>query len=145
MELKPVAEYEQQLRQKLAKLNSTNVDELARAFAQFDITQTETIDKSDLAVTLAAAGIKVSTEIARELSITLETRMHGEVCLDELSSLCESLQRGTVDMKLLKKADHQLPRGHINIGQMVPQNQTKLKVENSSSNVSSIWLVCQVI
>ena len=139
MELKPIVEYETHICSVLNKLNSSNAEQLAHAFSQFDVTQTETIDKSDLAVCLAAAGIKISVKKARELSITLETRLHGEVGLDELSSLCESLKKGSIDMKLLKQADHQLPRGHINIGQMVPQNQHKLK-SDTPSNVSELSL-----
>ena len=79
-----------------------------------------------MASCLAAADVKISKKKSRELSITLETRLHGEVCLDELATLCESLKSGSIDTKLLKKADHQLPKGHINIGQMVPQNQVKV-------------------
>jgi plastin-2 len=47
-------------------------------------------------------------------------RLHGEVCLDEIYSLFSSIQfnNGTIDTKLLKSVDHQLPQGHLNIGQI---------------------------
>ena len=46
MELKTLEEYQIDLRQKLSKISKLeNVEKLALAFAQFDVTQTESIDK----------------------------------------------------------------------------------------------------
>ena len=67
MELKPVDVYAQEIKQKLIALKGENVDAVASSFAKFDISQTESIDKSDLAIVLETAGIKVSKKKAREL------------------------------------------------------------------------------
>ena len=46
MELKTLEEYQVDLRKKLSKISKLeNVEKLALAFAEFDVTQTESIDK----------------------------------------------------------------------------------------------------
>ena len=73
------------------------------------------------------SGVKISKKKARELSISLSTRLHGEVFLDELVILANSINsnNGYIDTKLLKSADHALPTGHINPGNASAAVQTR--------------------
>ena len=92
-----VPEYTQVVKRELAKILKNDEEKmsqcsrLAEVFADFDRSQTLAIDKFDLAAFLGSAGIKISKKKARELSITLETKQHGEVCLDEVYSLFSSI------------------------------------------------------
>ena len=54
--------------------------------------------------------MKISKKRSRELSISMSTRLHGEVCLDELVALVNSIKNnhGQIDTKLLKPRDHKI-------------------------------------
>jgi len=136
-ELRSIQEYTEEILQRDELRTLTNDEtfrRLGEAFAKADQAQTGTIDKFGLATVLGQAGVKISKKKARELSISMSTRLHGEVCLDELVALAQSIaeNHGQIDTRLLKSADHCLPQGHINPGNTHQQGKPSVKVENGN-------------
>jgi len=66
--------------------------------------QIGTIDKCLLVNLLQESEIRIPKKRARELSISLQTKLHGEVCLDEIVALAKSVSStGQIDSSLLKQ------------------------------------------
>ena len=84
--------YTGKVESEIKSLNFEHSKLLADVFVATDTTQTGSIEKFELSNLLEKCNIKISKKRCRELSISLSTRLHGEICLDELVALILSLQ-----------------------------------------------------